>query len=125
MAGADEVPTAGDPEGGGQASITFEIVGTVGIAGQNSQVCWDLVYRGIAPPDFAHIHRGAAGVSGSIVVEIPAPNASDARGCRGIQKELADEIVANPSNFYVDVHNARVSVWGDAGSTPRAVAHRR
>lgn len=122
MSGTDEVASAGDSDGVGQASITFDLVNSVGNPlNQNTQVCWDLFYRGIAAPIFLHIHRGAAGVDGPIVVELPAPNAADALGCRDVQKDLAQEIMADSSNFYVDLHNSEFpgdAVRGQMASGP-------
>jgi hypothetical protein len=54
----------------------------------------------------AHIHRGAAGVAGPVVVPLDPPAGGKSTGCPTVAKEVADEIMANPSNFYVNVHTA-------------------
>ena len=65
LSGANETPI-GDTDGVGGAAVTFDIiVGTTTTA----EVCWDLSYSGLTgTPTSAHIHRGAAGVNGSIVI---------------------------------------------------------
>lgn len=55
-------------------------------------------------PTAAHIHVGAAGVAGSIVV--PLGTAYSRRGCTTATKELIDAILANAKGYYVNVHNA-------------------
>jgi hypothetical protein len=106
LSGANEVPTPGDPDGVGAAAVTFDITNAADpVAG--AQVCWDLAYSGIAPPNLAHIHRGAAGVAnGPIVVDFGAPGATSHTGCQAILPALATEIMTSPANFYVNVHNA-------------------
>ena len=49
-----------------------------------------------------HIHRGAAGVNGPVVVNF----ASAYTGTINIGTTLAAEIVGNPGNFYVNLHTA-------------------
>ena len=106
LAGANEVPGPGDADGVGAAAVTFDIVNDADpVAG--AQVCWDLAYSGIVPPNLAHIHRGAAGVAnGPIVVDFGAPGATSHTGCKALDPALATEIMTTPANFYVNVHNS-------------------
>lgn len=99
----------GDPDGTGTAAFTFEITDPLDtVAG--AQVCWDLSYSGITgTPTAAHIHRGAAGVAGPVVVlaggtSFPNLTPTGTTGCAAMQGTLATEIVATPANFYVNVH---------------------
>lgn len=101
LMGANEVPVAGDPDGTGAAAVSFHAVSDT-----TEEVCWDLAFAGIAAPAAAHIHRGAAGVAGPVVVDFGTPGPSSATGCAPITTALADEIVATPTAFYVNVHNA-------------------
>lgn len=98
LTGAAEVPGPGDPDGSGRAEIT--------IIDATDNVCFDIDVLGIAPATAAHIHRGVAGVSGPPVVTLEAPTDGDSDGCVSVGGALADEIEANPSGFYVNVHNA-------------------
>lgn len=49
-----------------------------------------------------HIHRGAAGINGPVVVNF----ANAYTGTINIGTTLATEIVGNPGNFYVNLHTA-------------------
>ena len=69
-------------------------------------VCYRLHAANVTLPTVAaHIHRGAAGVNGPVVVPFTAPAADgDSSGCVAAAAPLIDEIVANPAGFYVNVH---------------------
>lgn len=70
------------------------------------QVCYRLHAENITLPAIAaHIHRGAATVSGPVVVPFTAPAANgNSDGCTAATAALIDEIIANPAGFYVNVH---------------------
>ena len=99
LTGAAEVPNAGDPDGTGAATISFDFYSAT-----DAEVCWDLSYSGIDLPTGAHIHRGAAGVAGQIVVDFGTVGLNSDSDCDVITPALADEIQANPGSFYVNVH---------------------
>lgn len=131
MNGANEMP-AGDTDGIGTAAFTFDIIQGVSTT---AQVCWDLSYSKITTPIAAHIHRGAAGVNGPVVVPDPAIAPSlaplgptSATGCVAVAPALATEIMTTPSNFYVNVHTAENSggaIRGQlsVGAPPAGEAH--
>jgi hypothetical protein len=100
LKGSNEVPAAGDPDGVGAATVSFDVFDAV-----DAEVCWDIAYSGITAPTAAHIHRGAAGVAGLVVVDFGAPGASSSLGCAALTATLANEILADPAGFYVNVHN--------------------
>jgi hypothetical protein len=53
----------------------------------------------------AHIHKGAAGVSGPVVVPFTAPGANGtSSGCATAATSLIDDILANRPGYYVNVH---------------------
>jgi CHRD domain len=53
----------------------------------------------------AHIHKGAAGASGPVVVPFTAPGATGtSNGCATVEQSLIDEILGNLSGFYVNVY---------------------
>jgi hypothetical protein len=97
LGGAAEVPT-GDPDGTGLAVVT--------ISGSNVQ--FFIGVTKIAAPTAAHIHRGAPGVAGPIVVGFTVSFAagSTSGSVNVTDQALLDEIRANPAGFYVNVHNA-------------------
>jgi hypothetical protein len=100
LTGAAEVPP-GDLNGSGTATITVN-------PGQE-EVCWEIVAAGIElPATAAHIHVGAAGTAppNNVVVTLSAPDASGfSSGCTTVDHDLALEILKNPENYYVNVHN--------------------
>lgn len=90
-----------DPDGSGMAHVTLN-------QGQE-EVCFHLSYENIATPTRAHIHRGAAGVNGPIVVPFfdfvdPPPSQGCVTGDN--IKDLIKEIRQNPEEFYVNIHNS-------------------
>jgi hypothetical protein len=106
--GANEIPGPGDADGRGLALVRTG----------RSRVCFALGWSGIAPPIFAHIHVGAAGVAGPVVVlffDVPeldgAPTAtlpatvSAAAGCVGDQDPaLLRNIRRHPADYYANIH---------------------
>ena len=99
MAGRNEAPAAGDPDGAGTAVIR--------IRRSDAQLCYRITVSNIQLPAVgAHIHRGAAGGSGPIVVPFTAPGDNGASaGCVAADAALITEILANPGNFYANVHS--------------------
>jgi CHRD domain len=88
---------AGDPDGFGSASFTFD----------GGQVCFGITVANLDTPAAAHIHRGGKSVNGPIVVALTAPAGGDpgaSSGCVDIAPALAAEIQANPRGFYANVH---------------------
>jgi hypothetical protein len=93
------VPGPGDPDGHGNAMIKV----------YKTKVCYEISVMGIKPATMAHIHQGAKGQTGDIVVptdqssfEPPRPTSS---GCSAVPAALSMELRQNPSNYYVNVHN--------------------
>ncbi|HEV7766796.1 MAG TPA: CHRD domain-containing protein [Thermoanaerobaculia bacterium] len=95
LTGAAEVPGPGDTDGSGLAVVT--ISGTT--------INYTVFHQNIATPTAAHIHRGASGVSGDVVVDFNAATLTNGT-VSGVSQTLINEIVANPAGFYVNVHNA-------------------
>jgi hypothetical protein len=98
LTGAAEVPGPGDPDGSGTATLTVN----PGLG----QICYELTVSGIAPATAAHIHVGAVGVAGPVVVPLDPPTDGTSSGCAEVSRELALAILISPSDYYVNVHNA-------------------
>lgn len=68
---------------------------------------WDIV--GIEPATAAHIHEGAVGIAGPVVVTLPTPDADSlGEACAGdgaLDPVLLQAIVDDPNAYYVNVHN--------------------
>jgi hypothetical protein len=97
LTGAAEVPGPGDPDGSGQARVTVN-PGT-------GDICYVISVSGIAPATAAHIHEAPEGESGGVVLGLTAPTGGSSSGCLN-NKALAVEILRNPEDYYVNVHNA-------------------
>ena len=69
-------------------------------------ICFRLHAENVTlPTTAAHIHRGAAGVNGPVVVPLTAPGADgNSSGCTTTPAALIDEILGNLPGFYVNVH---------------------
>lgn len=97
MTGEADVP-AGDPVGTGEATIRLR-------RGQG-QICYSLEVQNITLPSVgAHIHHGGAGESGPIVVPLRQPGANgQSSGCATVSRAIVSQILANRSDYYVNVH---------------------
>jgi CHRD domain-containing protein len=98
LTGAAEVPVPGDPDGRGTATITVN-------PGQE-EVCWAIEAEEIdLPATGAHIHEGAVGEFGDVVVPLTPPDATGvSSGCAEVSREVALDILKNPEDYYVNVH---------------------
>jgi hypothetical protein len=110
LTGRAEVGTserlAGDPNGRGEAYV-------FGIDGDPTTLCYVLTVDKIGTAVAAHIHEGAAGTNGPVVANLAAPGDGNAADCltegeagKFVGDQTVAEILANPGNYYVNVHNA-------------------
>ncbi len=98
LTGEQEVPVLGDPDGIGFATVTVN-------PGQGV-LCYELSVSGIAPATAAHIHEAPVGVAGPVVVGLQPPTDGSSSGCIDVGRDLAKDILKNPADYYVNVHNA-------------------
>ena len=120
-AGATSSAMVGDPNGRGEFYV-FQIDSTAAV--DNSRVlCYNLQVKRIGELELAplpgsrmaHIHKGKFGENGPVVANLAWPQNGQAADCldarvRPAQFPMGDgvvaEILANPGDFYVNVHNA-------------------
>jgi hypothetical protein len=72
-----------------------------------SAVCYQVAVSGITLPAIAeHIHKGAAGTNGPVVIPFStAPDATGyAAGCVTADPAIIQAVIANPAGYYVNVH---------------------
>lgn len=87
---------ASDAGGSGLAAITVN----------GTSIAFSILVKGIGAPVAAHIHKGAAGVSGAVIFSFNNPtftNGFASGTVTGAASDVAD-LLANPSNYYVNVH---------------------
>ncbi len=103
---------AGDPNGRGEAYV-------FGIDGDPTTLCYIIQVDKIAEtelapggPRMAHIHEGAPGTNGPVEVNLAWPQGGQAADCltegeagKGLDPGEVQEILANPHDYYVNVHN--------------------
>lgn len=98
LTGAAERPGPGDPDGTGTVSLTVN-------PGQE-RICYQLAVSNIATATAAHIHEGEPDVAGPVRVTLAPPADGDSEGCADVSRTLALDILKEPGNYYVNVHNA-------------------
>jgi len=105
LSGAAEVcPTAPGTCGGpgtGTATITID---------RNARtLCYTITTQNVALPLLAaHIHAAPAGEAGDVVIPLftQPVNATTVAACLSdLDKNLLKDIIRNPENYYVNVHN--------------------
>jgi hypothetical protein len=105
LTGGNETPNPADPDGIGFAVITIDQgAGTI---------TFTAYAQNIALPVAAdHIHRGAAGVTGPVIIpfNLPFVNGVSSGTLPGIAASLLAEIVANPPGYYFNIHNAEFPI---------------
>jgi hypothetical protein len=99
LEGKNEAPAKGDNDGRGSFAATFE----------GNTLCFGMTVKNIQKPAAAHIHKGAAGTAGGVVVELGTPKAGDpgsVSGCVNVPAGMRKDILKKPGGFYVNVHTA-------------------
>lgn len=100
LTGSAEVPGPGDDNGAG----LFEARINPG----TERICYTLTASSIDDATAAHIHLGALGVAGDPVLTLDTPDGDDddSEDCQDIDRGLAQAIIRDPANYYVNVHTA-------------------
>ncbi len=93
MDGLQEAPDPGDADGTGTAFLSIE--------SETLTIEWSIAVENIDLPTIgAHIHQAPVGVAGPIVVDFD----NQLSGFGLTDPDLAG-VLANPANYYVNVHN--------------------
>ncbi len=103
--GATDRRLVGDPNGRGEAYV-------FGIDGDATTLCYVLTVSKLSGATAAHIHEGAAGENGPVVVTLAPPADGNAADCltegepgKFVGGQTVAEILENPQDYYVNVHN--------------------
>lgn len=98
LLGANEAPAAGDPDGRGNAVVRVDAA--------TGEICWNVTTHGTADLVAGHLHRKAPGAQSGPVVQAFALTTSDSlRGC-AVNLAVASGLLADPAEYYVNVHTA-------------------
>jgi hypothetical protein len=98
MDGAKDVPAL-DTQGFG--------ISVVLVVPAMNEVCYLVTQHNLSSTVVAaHIHKGAKGTNGPVVVPFKAPVDGKAKGCVTVDAALAKDLAANPKSYYVNVHTA-------------------
>jgi hypothetical protein len=105
--GASDRRIVGDPNGRGEAYV-------FGIDNDATTLCYVLTVENIERATAAHIHEGRPGQNGPVVATLAPPGDGNAADCltegesgKFPTGETVAEILNNPQNYYVNVHNAQ------------------
>jgi hypothetical protein len=94
--GKAEVPGPGDPKGNGEFTGFFDVPG--------GMLCYDLGIGSLDNVTMAHIHAGAPGTAGPVAIALAKPTGNHSEGCVPAPASVLSAIIANPGNYYVNVH---------------------
>lgn len=98
LTGEAEVPGPGDPDGTGEVVLRLNV--------GRGEICYQLNVRDIAPATAAHIHEGPADVAGPVVIGLEPPTDGSSSACVAADRDEIKEILQDPEDYYVNVHNA-------------------
>ena len=97
LTGAAEVPGPGDNNAGGAVQVTLN--------SDKNEVCYDVTVTKIDEATAAHIHEGAMGKEGPVKVGLDTPKGGATKGCKSADAAVVKDMMANPANYYVNVHS--------------------
>jgi len=94
---AEAEPVASDSEGAG----LFEAL----VNPETERICYSITAGNIDKATVAQIHAGSAGEIGDPVLTLDTPDGDDddSEDCQDIDAGLAQALLANPGNYYVNV----------------------
>jgi hypothetical protein len=103
--GSQEFPGPGDPDGSGLATLVFDDVAL--------SLSWNISVADIAlPVAAAHIHLGPFGASGPVKIDFDGMLSGTT-----FDSDVA-LVLANPDDYYVNVHNAEYRAGAVRGQIP-------
>lgn len=97
LTGRAEVPGPGDTDGAGTVTLTLDA--------DKGEACYEIGITNVEDPTQAHVHKGAATVSGGPVLPLTGDVSGDPAGCVKADAKLIGQIAAAPADFYVNVHS--------------------
>ena len=97
LTGDAEAPaSAGDRDGSGEVTLTVDM--------DHQRICFDFEVSHLATPLMAHIHRARAPKNGPSVITLFTGPGAELHDCVIWTEKWLAEIVAEPSDFYVNLY---------------------
>ena len=98
LAGVTEGDNPGDEDGSGSATVTLDP--------EAGEACWEMTAENIGPVVQSHIHVGAEGEAGDVVVPLDVEGfEGTSEGCVSDQDaDVLQAIVDDPAGYYVNLH---------------------
>jgi hypothetical protein len=117
LSGAQEVPGPGDLDGTGTAELDVKTKP----GKKKAEICFGIRWFSIAQPTAAHIHAGAQGSDGPIIVPLfeSTTSVEFETACVKTKTKVAKPIAKNPGDFYVNIHNAEFPAGAIRGQLAR------
>jgi CHRD domain len=113
LTGREEVTAqGGDPDGFGSGIVTLN--------GATNTATWNIQYGLIDTVTDAHIHIGAFGVGGGVVIPFgPGNTAGTPNTISGsvVDPDVSNAL-ANPANYYVNIHTSAFGAGAIRGQLP-------
>ncbi len=97
LTAAEEVPGPGATGAGGTARL---------VVSAHGEVCAGITTTKGLAATAAHVHTGAQGVAGPVVITLPTPTDGRADACVSADSAVVAKVTADPAGAYVDVHTA-------------------
>lgn len=103
LSGAKEVCEGDTCGGDGTGTAQVEI------NSDRNEVCYDMSLSGVESVTAAHIHRGAEGEAGPVVINLEYDGGdTGGEACvDGIDESDLEQVSENPADHYVNVHSER------------------
>ena len=92
----EAAPALGDTDGLGSVKLVVDLA--------SNQICYEFRLSKVATPLMAHIHRAPQQHRGPSVVTLFTGPGGELRDCVMWTEERLEEIVSEPSNFYVNLY---------------------